>query len=777
MNKEILLTTTQMKFIEYIKKNLAKSNRIIFFKQNGHFGLEYAISSIIENVPIYDLNILKQKKGKNFCFRLFNIIFAIITFCLKMNKNIDSEDSVSTILNNMENIYLGIDKEKEFLKYLQIKKYSKRYRKIRHIIRIGDKDITSTEDIYIIKLLCNLIKEKKINNTLILVSGENLIQLLQEFYINDEKIPFFQLSKEDIIHIINTSGFKVTDDILKNTDLIKKLGLSFFLEHYSYFITLAKVEVDLVDWMKQVEWIVDLIFKDHIIDKSLKNQLVPLLEFTSFFRDKFSKTEIINFQDNLLNADNLDLASKLALLEQLNSSIYKVPTYKYETDAFKYFFTKKYFNDLTPLPKYIFNYFRENYPFEYISAVKILQVDSSYIDYNQKNSLILIGYYYENVTRGIPNYEEFLKCTTKDSNVQYITMTYEAFRNNKEISEERIIHILNELRKKSLDEIASCAGYTMILQILKENYIYFKTISFSRILKEFLSYIVCIGTKKNYDLYWKMYFMCQYIAFYLEDEETNDSTARKFLRNIKELQENEEFIIYIKEKKLRGFSRIDLLSFSLGYDNAGELLKKLYVTSEESTILKELARINYSAYLIENEQYHDAEKILKKGNKLFLKNINLDTYGGYLNNLYLTQYQSKTINLEEYIVCMQKLLLKNISYNDKLIMENNLCVAYLLIPHLAYKGEKRLREILKEGNPYNSFYAQHNLLIYYYLKNDKNSFNDVYKKITIPKLLSSSTTLFLNKFKQLKLNIDNNKNKNLHYNKLYLWGTIERWFE
>lgn len=786
MKKDVFLTTTQLQFVDYIRKNLDESNRIIFFKHNGHFGLGYAISSMLGNVKIYDLSELKQKSGKDFVFRILNIIFAIISFCLKMKKDVDSEDTVSAILNNMENIYLGIDKEKEYLKHLQIKKWSHRYKKISYIIRIEDQEINSSEDIQAIKLLCNLIKEKKINNTLLLISGDNLIQLFQEFNFYGTKIPFFQLTDNDIIHIINSKGFQVLENIEKNVELVQKLGLSFFVDHYSYFNALTKVEIDLVDWLKQIEWIINIILKEYVKEESLRNQLFPLLEFTSFFKNKFTKTEIMRFQNNLLDAQNLNLASRLAIIEQLNSSIYNVPTYRYGIDAFKYFFVNKYKEDLIPLPQYIFSFFRENYPFEYSSAVKILQVDSSFIDYGQKQSLLLIGYYYESVTKGNLNYDEFMRYTTKSSNVQDIITVYEAFRHSENIAEDNIIHILNELRKNSLDDIASCAGYTMILQILKENYIHFKNISFSKVLKELVSHIVGIDTENNYNLYWKMYFMCQYIALYLEDEETNESTARKFLRDIKKLQETENFIAYIDEKKLRGFSRIDLLSFSLGYDNAGELLKKLYITSEESTILKELARINYSAYLIENELYREAEKILKKGNKVFLKNINVDTYGGYLNNLYLAQYQNKTIYLEEYIAFMQKLILENISYNDKLIMENNLCVAYLIMPELEHKGESRLREILKEGNPYNKFYAQHNLLSYYYLKGDTNKFNNIYENIKIPKLLLSNTTFFWDKFKKLKINIENSidhkikmsdKNDSSSYGNLYLWGTIERWFE
>lgn len=100
-------------------------------------------------------------------------------------------------------------------------------------------------------------------------------------------------------------------------------------------------------------------------------------------------------------------------------------------------------------------------------------------------------------------------------------------------------------------------------------------------------------------------------------------------------------------------------------------------------------------------------------------------------------------------------------------------------------GIEKLREILEKGNPYNKFYALHNLLAHYFMTNDSQNFEKVYSKIFIPKLLKSDSTLFYRKFKWMKENMGKagftsfkkNSNDIPCYNQLYLMSPIERWFE
>ena len=91
----------------------------------------------------------------------------------------------------MENIYLGIDKEKEYLKYLHIKKLAHKDDKIKFFIRIEEKDIETEEDVQCFKLLSRLIESKKINNTVLLISGEKVNLLNLGIKREEKKIPVF----------------------------------------------------------------------------------------------------------------------------------------------------------------------------------------------------------------------------------------------------------------------------------------------------------------------------------------------------------------------------------------------------------------------------------------------------------------------------------------------------------------------------------------------------------------------------------------------------------
>lgn len=778
------LSPSQSLFIDYVYENLNQSNRIIPYKQEGHFGMEYALLSRFKRAEILNLKQLKTKTGKNFPFRILHITAAIVAFILNESKVVDMRATIATILSNMENVYLGIDKSKEYLKYLHIKKLPHKNAKIHFIIRISENDIETDEDIQCFCLLCKLIETKRINKTILLVMGENLNLFNTGIQKDKRNIPLFKLSEDDLDVIAKQNNLSLTENISKNIDLIQKLGLQFFIDNFNFFDTLAKVQSEQYDWIRKMDWIIGQISKKHNV---ASKKLYSLLEFSSFFEKQFSKLEIQNFDDNRLEAENLDIACKLAFICQENSSFFAVPTYFFKLEAFKAYFGIKYVTDLDPLPSIIYHYFRENHPFNYMPPLKVLKVDSSFVDNIEKQSLIIIGYYYQNIEKGVCNYKDFLEITTKDSVSANVIRLFEYFKHKQ--SENNVLvamqNVIQRLKSNVLNNISTCACYVMILQLLKENYIQFDSINFSEIMNDFCSIILKIDNKDNYNKYWQVHFKCQYSALSLEDEKVKDRSARRFLDDVKKIRDEENFCAYIHDNNLRGFTRIDLLSYSLGYDNAREILEELYNASEESTILKELARINYSAYLIENELYNDAEKILKKGDVLFLENINIDTYCGYLNNLYLAQLGNESISGQEYISYMEKLICKNISFNDKLIVQNNLAVSYLKNGTYVGKGINALKENFEKGNYYNRFLAVHNLLSYYFIINDKDSFNFFYDKIYIPKIFLSDKTFFLNKFKWMKENIGQTTYENFKhsshvtpcYNQLYLVSSIERWFE
>lgn len=779
-----VLTITQGLFIDHINEHIDNSKRIIFYKHNGHFGADYAITSCFKDIEVLSFKNLKNQTRKSFWFRILHIMAAVVTFVLNTTEKIDARTSIGTILTNMENIYLGIDKEKEYLKYLKIRKYPHKYGKIKFIVRVEDNDIQTDEDVNCLRLLCKLIQSGKIINTIVLISGDKISFMNLGIEKYKENIPLFQLSENDLKFIARRNNIEITEKTYNNIQLIIRFGLQFFLDNFIYFDDLSEIQEQTYDWFQRMDWIITQIIRRSNVTRE---EIYPLLEFASFFENYFSKIEIQKFNNNQLRADNLDVAQKLTIISQEKSSKFNIPTYFYKIDSFKYYFSNRYTKDLQPMPQHIFQFFREYYPFEYLPALKVLQIDSSLVDYRDIQSLVLCGYYYQKNEKGIADYKEFTCFTAKDSTANAIIGMYEYFGNRlkNEFFCIDIPNIIKKIRNNSFDSIATCASYVMLLQYMKENYEEVPLLNFTEILNSLRSKILDIKTDDNYGQYWQGHFKCQYIALALEDEHADDRTSRRFLNDIQKIRENESLSMFISTNHLRGFSRIDLLAFSLNNYNAGGILQNLYLSSEDSTVLKELARINYSSYLIENQKYDEAEKVLQKVDLDFLENINIDTYCGYLNNLYLVQLECKKITVKEYIVALENLLQKDISCSDKYIIINNLSTAYIKSGFNEAYGVKQLSEVLEKGNPYNRFYALHNLLAYYYSKNNITKFDDMYNSIFIPKLLRPDTTFFREKFSWMKGNMGKlefnafikSPNVIASYNNLYIMSSIERWFE
>lgn len=159
--KKNKLTATQKEFIRYIDDMIQSSQRIIFYKSNGHFGMDYAISSRFKHAKILNFKQLKKAKKKTYTFNILHILLAIISVILYLRKGLDIHGPISETIDNFENIFLGLEKEKSFLKYLGIKRFAFRYKKVRFVIRVDHGEIENQKDIEALKLLCNLIKNKK----------------------------------------------------------------------------------------------------------------------------------------------------------------------------------------------------------------------------------------------------------------------------------------------------------------------------------------------------------------------------------------------------------------------------------------------------------------------------------------------------------------------------------------------------------------------------------------------------------------------------------------
>ena len=510
----------------------------------------------------------------------------------------------------------------------------------------------------------------------------------------------------------------------------------------------------------------------------------PSCQKPRFFERFFTKIDIQNLKDPNINVKNVDLAVAISFIRENKGNNGILSHYTFVIDGFRKFFHLKYNDDLMPEPFDIYLFMRKYYPFDYVACIHLLELNSSILDYDEIQGLTLLGYYHVNRNKIIDT-NDFLRNLPKDSITSSIINLYEDFKAQREVQPVNII--TEKLLKSNMEAIAKCAGLVMMLQIVKECFDMQNGINFTDILSDFKAEILSIDSSELYTGYWKGHFMCQYIAFSLEDERTDNSTARKFFYVVKKAKDDERLSSYISEYGLKGFLQIDLLSNSLMIENANEVIKKLFYAAERSSFIKELARINYSALLIESEKYKEAIRILETPDSEILRNINGDTYAAYLNNKYLSEWMAFKINLDTYTIKLEKLLSSfHISTNDRHIVENNLYAAYLQSDsEKRKKGIEKLFEIAKSANTYGKFFACHNLWAYYFDKDGLGLETCNIPEPEIPKLLSADKTFFLKKLKWLK---DNKGKHNFNefpdnphvcnsYKRLYLFGAIERWFE
>lgn len=772
------LSETQKNFIEFLNLHIRQNKRVIYCNCKGHIGMGYAICSYFPKAKILHFHELKTEPRTGFVFRVLEIISAVVSFFLKNSKDIDLGSVLNPVINNLENILLQIQKEHESLKVLNVKRKSHKMGKIRFFVYVNKDDISSEEDISTIYLLSRLITDGRITGTILFISRE-LHELARNMKCDISDEVFF-LKSTDLDTIIENNDINSNINVEKTAELVSQFGIQFFLDNHRSFEALI-TQKDSENWVESSEWVISRILKYNEIDR---DDIYPLLEFASFFEHFFTKVDIQNLKDPNINVKNVDLAVAVSFIRGSKGNNEIIPHYTFVIDGFRRFFHLKYNDDLMPEPFDIYLFMRKYYPFDYIAIMHLFKLNSSILDYDEIQGLALLGYYHVNRNKIIDT-NDFLRNLPKDSITTSIINFYEDFKAQREVQPVNLI--TDKLLKSNMETIAKCAGLTMILQIVKECFDRQIGINFTDILLDFKAEILSIDSSELYIRYWKVHFMCQYIAFSLEDERTDNSTARKFLYVVKNARDDVRLSSYISEYDLKGFLQIDLLSNSLMIENANEVIKKLFYTAERSSIIKELARINYSALLIEGEQYKEAVKILETPDSGILRNINGDTYTAYLNNKYLSEWMTFKISLDTYIMKLEKLLNNfHISTNDRYIVENNLYSAYLQSDsEKRKKGIEKLFEIVKSANTYGKFFACHNLWAYYFDKDGSELQACNIPEPEIPKLLSTDKTYFLNKLKWLK---DNKGKHNFNefpdnphvcnsYKRLYLFGAIERWFE
>lgn len=775
------LTNTQANLVEYIENEIKNGNRIISIYANGHFGFDYAIKSVGDKNKIYFFEDLIDMNEHPWYIKIIRFMLtALMLFTY-----------IITIGNVKINVSLKIDKLLNKIKYKNSYKYllsythrtNKRYKKVNKIVVLKNIDELTLCQSQKLDLLKSLIKNKNIRKAILIINNSQT-----ELSKTSNS---FQLTRSDVEILLknyNINNIEIDDD---HINLIKKFGIEIYV---IFFMELQNVNENYN--FKKIGIVLDTIFSN--VSNLDVNEINELLSYVSIYDKYFLRTDVANI--DALECTNIDSAKDLTILKEKHANL----------DLVKYYFSKKEFQEyyydlyckcLKPRPNVVYSYVLTK-PFEYNSILKIYKIDREICGWNEINSFIIKAYFYSVFFGSEEQKKQVLKFLSKREmfqSTEYIS-AYEKFINNEKICfNDRYEKIDNS----AFDSIATCMILCMLLQISKERWKDEK--KSQNYCKELLNHII-LNEKdiqdhnKNSTLeelilekkYWNLYFKELFIAYALEVNNIREKTLISFKNDIYKAKNELLLDNFIKKHSLRELTRIELLGSNINdFYETENILYNLALNSKNDKI-SQLALINLSVFYIENCEYNNAISTLVNIENNYHGLINFDTELSINNNKIIALFLNEKINSFEALNRLHKILDEdNIDSADIDIIKNNI----MAIKIMTYKNDKNMlkdmmlesKELIEQTNEFSKFYTINNLLYIYFLCDKKDEFINYSQDIRsyIPKLLVKYTNFFVNKFKYIYHHWENKKLEIVNisepappmYNKILMFGGIERWFE
>lgn len=786
MNAIDELTKTQKEFEKFVNENLAQ-NQIIGYTSKGHFGSTYALSAIAKKHKAKLINFfdLLQKRKKEYAFPIIKIIVGIVSGFISIFTPINAQAMANTIVSNTEYVFDPTEKESLFLKYLGKSKFSKAFSKIRkprlrHIIYVKDYSLLNRLESRYMKILINEINNGNLPNVgLVLrqdvVGAGNFSQV-----IKNSNIPNFCLSKNDLNVVYKNFRGIDRDFDESESDLISKLGMIFF-ENF------ADVLLGLRDEQKDNEILDNLINKMLQYKNIDRNDVWVLLEFVSLLDDTFDNLLVARFKNVQINPSNLQKATIASIICKLAEKPEKYMFYK---RVLKKYFYDKYTEELPFLPTEALAFLELHLPFSYIAHLDLMQIYT--LNSQPFEEKLITAFFFYSIygnTKSLQYIKELAvdNCTA----LQYLKLFADFQIGNLTAVAEPFSNLFSRINSNYYTPIVNCIMILLLLQIRYEKVDACKETELLILLENLKSNILLMGKNSEYDLFWSNYFKEQLIVFSLEYDILKKTCERFQIdsQNYYSSQTNAEFA---QKHNLIFKSRTVLLAntiYNTPTTTARNILKKAF-ESEKTLIYKELLRINFSANLIESGDYITALNILRDNPQIkTIQDRNISTFVSYQNNLLLSEFLNGEMTASFFATQLETILQSPVSLtSDGFIIKNNLATAYLHSSKNANKGLDMLIDLSEKSDEYHSFFAKHNLLAYYYNVGDVFAFESILPTVKVPLLLKNYSGLFQSKFRQMleqigmpskkvyfQFNEEDLKRK--HYCQIYLWGSIERWFE
>lgn len=669
---------------------------------------------------------------------------------------------------------LKISDLEELKEKLQIKeKPRKKYKKIKNILIINNVSYLTTDEIEKTRFIQKLIEQKYIVNTLLIICEP--LDFPSGIFVNDEAV--YKLFIDNNI-LLRNLGFCLSENGLK---LINVLGVE-YAEGIRNLDTDPSLNSDVL--IKKL--IADMLQRAGYEEEE---SLLDFLKLCSLLFDVFCCEDI----EKVSGIKNICYEQEMS--KTINSKIFEsdIP------NEYKFFinYVRKYYQSSAQLysskvKKQILEYLKQKYPKKYtdLALASILTSDNK----EEKLSLCLKALYYDKdsstiyKTNEIINYLSKTKYATLTTVLQLDNIYYRldySQTNVKSLCKQSFYGLSDLVFLSTEDKLICLSSIAKVSYELMEQPFLLKV---DALYRKMLS-AICIST--TYNQYAS--FILDYIVFSTCIENSFE-TSQTVQRLISYLQKAKLSL----QNKIR-YSRIGNALFFNDHEKGLKLTEEAYNLSVEYILEHKYAAINYSCSLGMCGDYKKAREILitEFDKALFLRNsISISATNNYIIASYLNKSNDTKWLIRKLSDIYEKI--SDITFSDQQIVCNNLLAAYIVDNEKTNISiiEKLSKDINdSEEDPYHLFYMHQNMMVFYFLSGDHESFSHERSLCNIPGLLSPYNTFFESKGDFLEDNISNNWSiqhlqkqltkwgerypeiKYSLYKNSVLFGFIERWFE
>lgn len=660
---------------------------------------------------------------------------------------------------------------------------SKRYHTLKYIVFIPDISDVTDEELHHIYFLYALIKRRFISSTALIICrpDDSLPLDLSDEECDQENV--FLLDDKTILDLFGP------DIQSKNfTDVLNTIGIRYYPTIKS-ILSSDKPKADIV---------ASLI--DKLLEKTIKEGSVQKKEFHSFLKlcsllfEPFVQGDIEQiYPHSKIPPDQLveyALTSNLIKKDSESTNYYFIEYFirDFYREHTQYTFSTQVYQDL-------YKYLESKYPYQYTDIAVLSQY--IHISDEERQSKCIIAYYHEsNVISQrkkqslltVMNRKGYIACQT------YLKLDelYRKLDQNKATDVSSIWKAALDLVKGgTLSSEAKCCMLGLIATVV------FETETGDRLYQQILPQYSSLFVELNFFSQPNH----QYIEYAVDailcsvSLEVNYFTQNQLDRLLGRIDFHIEELPTIKRLRLLRLGNIILKG---DRDRAHQYTRRAYEQSEDFPVEHMLSAINYSASLLCMGSYKEALKVLED-TMLLEFNINSNTDFSHKNNLLISQILSDSINKSTGRKSFKNLYtqVNRCGYSDAIIIKNNYAAALINSAAKTYQTEVEglLREIMNTNDKFHQFFASHNYLILCCLIRDKTTFENIHANVQIPKLFSTYSDFFNEKFQVLDRCFEECTSINQiesilkplsdqfqdcctpFYNSPVLWGVMERWFE